>query len=176
MAKNKAPQAAPQPDAAPPGKGKGKLKLIIMIVVALLLAIGVSVGATWFLLSKGNDEEKPAEPQAAAEPVRQTALYEPLTPAFIVNFNHQGRQRHMQVSMTLMARDQVALDALKVHMPVLRNNLVMLLSSQDFAVLSTPVGIEALRQQVTASLQELAQKEVGKPVIEQVLFTNYVLQ
>ena len=73
-------------------------------------------------------------------------------------------------------RDQAALDALKVHMPLLRNRLVMLLSSQDFEALKTPVGKEMLRQQATASVQELAQKEIGKLAIEQVLFTNFVLQ
>jgi len=52
----------------------------------------------------------------------------------------------------------------------------MLLSSQDFEALKTPVGKEMLRQQATASVQELAQKEIGKLAIEQVLFTNFVLQ
>ncbi len=94
----------------------------------------------------------------------------------MVNFNYNGRQRYMQVTVALMARDQAALDALKVHMPVLRNNLVMLFSSQDFESLTSSVGKEMLRQKATASVQELAQKEVGKTVIEQVLFTNFVLQ
>ncbi len=58
----------------------------------------------------------------------------------------------------------------------MRNQLVMLFSSQDFAALATPVGKEMLRQQATASVQELAQKETGKVAIEQVLFTNFVLQ
>ncbi|MBU2324083.1 MAG: flagellar basal body-associated FliL family protein, partial [Gammaproteobacteria bacterium] len=42
--------------------------------------------------------------------------------------------------------------------------------------LITPVGKEMLRQQATASVQELAQKETGKLAVEQVLFTNLVLQ
>jgi flagellar FliL protein len=33
-----------------------------------------------------------------------------------------------------------------------------------------------LRQQATASVQQLAEKETGKVVVEQVLFTNLVLQ
>src|SRR3546814_6350248 len=97
-------------------------------------------------------------------------------PAFVVNFSNKGRQRYMQVSIALMSRDQAALDALKVHMPLLRNRLVMLFSSQDFEALKTPVGKEMLRQQATASVQELAQKEIGKLAVEQVLFTNFVLQ
>ncbi len=156
--------------------GKGKLKLIIIGVLALLLVAGASVGATWFLLNKDRDASAEAEPAKAAPVGPQPAIYEVLAPAFVVNFKHEGRQRYMQVSVALMTRDQAALDALKVHMPVLRNHLVMLFSSQDFAQLMTPVGKEMLRQQATASVQQLALKETGKMVVEQVLFTNFVLQ
>lgn len=176
MAKKQGP-----PDVASPGAesgGKSKVKLIIFIVIGLLLAVGLSVGGTFFFMSRGG-EAPPAEQaaEANAAPQRQAAVYEVLAPAFIVNFtNTGGRQRYMQVSVALMSRDQAALDGLKEHMPLLRNQLVMLFSSQDFASLATPVGQEMLRQQATASVQELAQKELGKLAIEQVLFTNFVLQ
>jgi flagellar protein FliL len=176
MAKKEAAQAPADGEAKP----AGKMKLIILIVVAVLLAVGLSVGGTWFFLSKsGGAEDEHSKAEASAEPavpVKQAAIYEELSPAFVVNFNYQGRPRYMQVSVALMTRDQAALDALKVHMPVLRNRLVMLFSGQDFASLITPVGKEMLRQQATASVQELAEKETGKITVEQVLFTNLVLQ
>ncbi|WP_460156059.1 flagellar basal body-associated protein FliL [Pseudomonas sp. S2_H10] len=154
---------------------KGKLKLIVLIVVALLLAIGVSVGATWYFMHSAQGKPAVAEEQAA--PVgKQPAIFEPMAPAFVANFNQNGRQRYMQVSITMLARNQADLEALKVHMPVIRNNLVMLFSGQDFATLASPVGQEMLRQKATASVQEVAQKELGKVVIEQLLFTNFVLQ
>ncbi|VVN09164.1 hypothetical protein PS662_03758 [Pseudomonas fluorescens] len=153
---------------------KGKLKLIIVIVVALLLAIGLSVGATWFFMH--NAQSKPAATAEAAPVGKQPALFEPMAPAFVANYNQNGRQRYMQVSITMQGRNQADLEALKVHMPVIRNNLVMLFSGQDFATLASPVGQEMLRQKATASVQEVAQKELGKVVIEQLLFTNFVLQ
>lgn len=171
------PDPPPSPEDLPVA-GKGKLKLILLALLVLLLVIAVSVGATWFLLSKrepaldagaqGNREE--------AAPARPPAIYLELAPPFVVNFNVNGRQRYMQVSVALMARDPQALDALKVHLPVVRNELVMLFSSQDFSSLATPIGKEMLRQQATAKVQALAQKETGKPVVEQLLFTNFVLQ
>ncbi|MBV7572245.1 flagellar basal body-associated protein FliL [Pseudomonas sp. PDM32] len=154
---------------------KGKLKLIILIVVALLLAIGVSVGATWYFMHSA--QNKPAVAVVETAPAgKQPAIFESMAPAFVANFNQNGRQRYMQVSITMLARNQVDLEALKVHMPVIRNNLVMLFSGQDFATLASPVGQEMLRQKATASVQEVAQKELGKVVIEQLLFTNFVLQ
>lgn len=179
MAK-KEPAKAPAADDEGKPAGKSKLKLIILIVVGLLLAIGLSVGATLFFLKGDKKDEAKGEEHAAAQeaakPVKKVAIYEVLAPAFVVNYNYKGRQRYMQVSVALMARDKDELDALRVHMPVLRNNLVMLFSSQDFEALSTPVGKEMLRQQTTASVQALAEKETGKMVVEQVLFTNIVLQ
>ena len=153
---------------------KGKLKMIILIVVALLLAIGVSVGATWYFMHSA--QSKPAAAAETAPVGKQPAIFEPMAPAFVANYNQNGRQRYMQVSITILARNQADLDVLKVHMPVIRNNLVMLFSGQDFATLATPVGQEMLRQKATASVQEVAQKELGKVVIEQLLFTNFVLQ
>ncbi|UVL00123.1 flagellar basal body-associated protein FliL [Pseudomonas sp. B21-048] len=153
---------------------KGKIKLIIVIVVALLLAIGVSVGATWYFMH--GTQSKPAAATEAVVVGKQPAIFEAMAPAFVANYNQSGRQRYMQVSITLQGRNQADLEALKVHMPVIRNNLVMLFSAQDFATLATPVGQEMLRQKATASVQEVAQKELGKVVIEQLLFTNFVLQ
>lgn len=175
-------EEAKAPAAEADGKpaGKSKLKLIILIVVGLLLAIGLSVGATLFFLKGDKKEEAKSEEHAktedAGKPVKKQAIYEVLAPAFVVNYNYKGRQRYMQVSVALMGRDKAELDALHEHMPVLRNNLVMLFSGQDFEALSTPVGKEMLRQQTTASVQALAQKETGKMAVEQVLFTNIVLQ
>ena len=167
-------EAAPTADGQP--IGKSKLKLIILIVVGLLLAVGLSVGSAWFIFSKGYKSEEAKSAEAAAAPVRQPAIYQDLMPAFVVNFNHQNRTRYLQVSMALMSRDSAGMEKLKVHMPVLRNRLVMLLSGQDFAALQTPLGKEMLLQLALASVQELAQKETGSTVVEQVLFTNFVLQ
>ncbi len=57
MAKKEATPA----DAGAPSGGKSKLKLILLIVVGLLLAIGLSVGGTWFFLSKSLKAEKTEE-------------------------------------------------------------------------------------------------------------------
>ncbi|EGH21712.1 flagellar basal body-associated protein FliL [Pseudomonas amygdali pv. mori str. 301020] len=154
---------------------KGKLKLIILAVVALLLGVGLSVGATWFLMHKSESTPDPAAAAAAAN-VKPVGVFEPMTPAFVVNFNSNGRQRYMQVSITMLARNAADMEALKAHMPLIRNNLVMLFAAIPFESLASPIGQEMLRQKATASIQEVAQKELGKTVIEQLLFTNFVLQ
>ena len=168
---------AKQPDTLGPATAapkKSNIKMIVLLVVALLLAIALSVAGTWFFLGQSADSSERESTQELA--VKQQAIYEVLTPAFVVNFKSQGKSRYLQVSVALMARNKADLDALKIHMPTLRNQLVMLFSSQEFEELNTPLGVELLKQKATVAVQELALIEVGKPVVEQVLFTNVVMQ
>lgn len=167
MAKN--PQTPEQATQIPK---KNKMKIIILAVVALILAIVLSAVGTWFFLGRAPVEAQPVVESAT----KQQAIYEVLAPAFVVNFKSEGKPRYLQVSVALMARNQADLNALKVHMPTLRNQLVMLFSSQNFDELNTALGIDLLKQKATVAIQELALIEVGKPVIEQVLFTNVVMQ
>lgn len=151
---------------------KSKMKIIVLVTVALIVAIIISVAGTWFFLGRSTAEAEPVAEISA----KQQAIYEVLTPAFVVNFKSEGKARYLQVSVALMARNQADLNALKIHMPTLRNQLVMMFSSQNFDELNTTLGIELLKQKATVAIQELALIEVGKPVIEQVLFTNVVMQ
>ena len=168
MARNQAgaQQPAPQEETA------SKRKPLILICVGLVALLLSAAGLTYALLANGDDSET----TAASEPVRLPALYQPLEPAFTVNYAHGGRQRYMQVSVVLMGRDPQALAAAAEHSPLIRNQLVMLFSSADFDQLSSAEGKEQLREQATLAVQSLMEQELGKPTIESVLFTNLVLQ
>src|SRR5690606_33939255 len=139
MAKKQGPPDVPAPGAET--SGKGKIKLIVAIVLGLLLAVGLSVASTLYFMNRddaGKGEEQ-AQAPAPAVSGKPAAIYEVLAPAFVVNFSNNGvRHRHMPVRVALMSRDQVALHALKEHMPLLRNQLVMRFASHDFATLGTP--------------------------------------
>jgi len=103
------------------------------------------------------------------------AFYINLDPAFVVNFAANNRH-YMQVSVALMGRSQEKLQRLSQHFPALRDKLVMLFAAQDFGAMQTNAGKDALREQATKSVKELAMAQFGDPIIEQVLFTNLVLQ
>ncbi|MEH6493194.1 flagellar basal body-associated FliL family protein [Halopseudomonas sp.] len=154
-----------------PAKSRKKLFILVGIgLLALLLSAG---GVAYFLLS-GDDEE--AAEQEPAEPVKQVALYQALEPPFVVNYTDSGRQRYMQVSVVLMGRNAEGMAKLNQHLPLIRNQLVMLFGSEEFSTLMSPEGKEALREKASLAVKALLEKEVGDPVIESVLFTNMVLQ
>ena len=111
-----------------------------------------------------------------------------MTPNFTINFTVNGRQRYLQAAITLLYRDPALESLLTLHMPAIRNGLVMLLSSKNFDELQTPEGKEQLKLDALVVIQNLLKKEQdalvasgtteGLPAgnVEQVLFTNFVMQ
>lgn len=165
--------------------GGGKKKLLILIVVGIVL-IGLSVGGTLMAIGMFS-EEPPAAAEggeasgeaAAAEEVVETAMpaiYYPLKPTIIVNFNARGRQRFLQADVSLMVREDDVVAAIEEHGTMLQHGLLMLFGGQDYGELQTPEGKELLRQMALEEVQRMLEQEIGKPGVEQVLFTNFVMQ
>jgi flagellar FliL protein len=163
---------------------KSKKKLII-IIVAVLLIVGIGVGAALFLMG-GDDEAVDAEEGAeaaevAAEepaaPVNAPAIYVKLKPEFIVNYQVGPRQRYLQVYMEAMTRNPTIADALEMHSPMIRSSIISLLSQQEFQYLRSAEGRAAVRELVTEEVRRLVTQETGIDTgLEQILFTNYVMQ
>jgi flagellar FliL protein len=94
----------------------------------------------------------------------------------VVNFKQGTRTRYLQVGVNLMSKDPDGVKAATTHLPLIKNNLIMLFSGQEFEALQTPEGKEALRQSALQEVQKILQEKIGKPGIEQVLFTDFVMQ
>jgi flagellar FliL protein len=187
MAKNNTKNGNKNDDKDPTNTGKTdpalekskRKKLLIMILVVISL-VAVSVGATLVLVTHFAGPVSPeVENTNAADPavaVKKPAIYYPMQPVFVVNFESQGRQRFLQVEVNLLLREQDVIPVLELHMPAIRNSLVMLFSGQVYEDLRTADGKEKLRQEALLGVQSVLQKEMGKPGVEQILFTNFVMQ
>ncbi len=185
----KEPRAAPEQDeeadatvAADAGKKKKLIMLGAVVAVLLLLAGGGTflalgmLGGEEKVAAEGEGASATARETEAAKPGRPAAIYEVLEPPFLTNYTVQGRPRYLQLSIALMSREQAGIDAARLHMPVIRNRLVLLLSGEDFATLQTDAGRNQLQQKVLVAVQEILQKEIGAPGVEQVFFTAMVMQ
>lgn len=167
------------PEAGEKKAGGGKKKIILLVLVGIVL-IALSVGGTLLALSMLSPTADVAEDETAEEVVeevvRAPAIYYPLKPPIIVNFNARGRQRYLQAELTLMTREDDVVATIEMHMPMIRNSLVLLFGGQVYEELQTAEGKELLRQDALAEIQRLLEQEIGKPGVEQVLFTNFVMQ
>ncbi|MDQ2078088.1 flagellar basal body-associated FliL family protein [Marinimicrobium sp. ABcell2] len=165
-------RAAAQQQAA-----KRKKRLIYIGAGATVLVLALAGILAWVFLAATLDEEALAAREAQRpEAAAQRAIYYPLAERFTINYDVRGRQRFLQVEVTLMLRDDAAVRGIETHMPRIRNDLVMLFSGQVFEDLQTPEGKELLRQDALRQVQNVLEQEIGRPAVEQVLFTSFVMQ
>ncbi|ETX10897.1 flagellar protein [Marinomonas ushuaiensis DSM 15871] len=149
------------------GKSGGKKKLIIIGLLLLVLVGGGGASAYFFLFS-GDDVE--------VDLTNEPSTYLSLDPVFVVDFMVDGRQRYVQLNMTVMSKNIAQIDAVTMHMPLIRNSLVLLFSSQSFADLQTAEGKVALKQASVDAINGILEQETGQGGIDHVLFTNFVMQ
>lgn len=103
-------------------------------------------------------------------------LYIPLQPAFVANYGGPGRLKYVKVDMTLMVEGLASQQLVEKELPLIRNTAVLVLSRQNENNVVTSAGQERIRQQLLQGLQEALAREVGQPLVTEVLFTNFIYQ
>jgi flagellar FliL protein len=156
-------------------------KKLIIIIVAAVLVVGIGVAAA-LLLMGGDDAPAEETAEAAAEeaPVEATAgpaIYVKLKPEFIVNYQVGTRQRYLQIYMEAMTRNPGVAEALEMHSPMIRSSIISLLGQQSYEYLRTAEGRADIRLKLQEEIQRIVTQETGiEGGLEQILFTNYVMQ
>ncbi len=149
-------------------------KMIIIFALIALVLVGAAVGITLMLVG-GDEEAQPAEEEVVEAP--KEPHYFSLDPPFTVNLEGSGkRPRYLQITLDAMTYDPEVLDAVRQHMPLIRNNLVMLFGRQKLDELATPEGKEKLREETLKTIQEVLKAEIDKPGVEAVYFSSLVMQ
>ena len=120
-----------------------------------------------------------AKAKEAATP-KGPPLYLALDPPLVVSLEDKGAIRFLQVTVELMSRDEDVIANLNTHMPVIRNNLLMLLGGQSIPSLTNRDEKERLRQESLAEVRKILKNNPGKAehpgTVEDVYFTSFVVQ
>jgi len=163
-------------------KGGSNKTMIVLIVLAVLLLLVGGVGG-YVLLTNGEEEEKKEKNQAdeATAPDVKPALYFAIKPEFTVNFADSSKARFLQLSITLMARDDRAFAMVEKHMPIVRDDIINMLAEKSFEQLNSAEGKQKLANEILASVQRVIEEEIKHteivlPGIEAVYFTSFVMQ
>lgn len=162
-------------------KKKSKLMLIIIIAVVLLAGGG---GAAYFFLFMGGDEavevsensgggEQTSDSEVSAEGI---AIYVAMPRPFQFNSPGISRERIVQIEVQLMVRGQDNEELAKRHIPMIEGNLLQVFSASNADDLVTDVGKTELRDKATAQVRQIMKNLEKSPVVEQVLFTGFVIQ
>jgi len=150
------------------GKFGGKKKLIIIGALLLILLGGGGTAAYFFLFSDGDSTEVAL--------TNEPSVYLALDPAFTIDLMVGGKQRYVQLNMTVKSKNMDQVNAVTLHMPLIRNSLVLLFSSQSFDELQTAEGKIALKAAALNAINGILEQETGQGGIDGVLFTNFVMQ
>jgi len=153
---------------------KRQIPWVIAIAVALLAA---GMGG-YLLLARHPAATSVAtgRPRAGTPKVVGVEHYLPLEPAFVVNVQDKDSLRYLQVGITLMSHDTDSLNAAKQADPVIRDALLSLFSSQNYADVSGSAGHQKLQAQALAVVRKIVQARQGRPGIDALYFTSFVVQ
>ncbi|MBD9483042.1 flagellar basal body-associated protein FliL [Pseudomonas sp. PDM14] len=134
--------------------------------IALLLALCLPFAAL------ANEEEKKEGEEGAAPKV----AYYNLVPALVGNFGPGPKLKFFKADIALRVTGTEAEEAVEYHEPLIRNQLVMLFSQQTEESVGSQEAKEALRQEALKQVQAALNQETGKPIVEDLLFNNLIIQ
>lgn len=161
---------------------KGKMMIIVIAAVVVI----ASAAAAFFLLG-GSDESElddPIEEEAPQQQVQMdlgstnvgTALYVAMPRPFVFNVSGSGRDRLVEIKVQLMVRGTDNEETAKMHVPMIEGTLLRVFSSSNADHLVTEAGKIAIKEQSLREVQKALQEIAGNPVVEQILFTGFVMQ
>ena len=118
---------------------------------------------------------------ALAEEAKEGApkvAYISLNPPFVGNYALDGgpRLRVYKADVALRVTGDEAAKAVQSHEPLIRNQLVALFAQQTVDSMSNVEAKEHLRQEALKQVQQVMEAEEGKPIVEDLLFHNFIVQ
>jgi flagellar protein FliL len=163
----KEPEGAQPTPKAQKAKKKGRGKLFWIGMVLFAIAAG---GTSWVVIG----ESPTAAPEAAPQKVEKAPTFLNLD-AFTVNLQQEIGEQYLQVTLTVKTSDDGASEAMKLHMPEIRNRLLLLLSSKKPSELLTVPGKVQLAEEILREVKQPVPEALRANVLA-VYFTSFVIQ
>lgn len=156
------------------GKAKTAKPSKLMLYVSIALAIvAIGLGGALFYVIK----HKPAETEEVEAKVEhKVPIYVDMEKELLINLPPATGSKFLQVGLSIMVFDQAVADVLKKHMPMLRNNLGLVLGTMDAARLRSAEGKQELQARILEEVNSLIQQQLPDASAEQVFFTTFVFQ
>lgn len=114
--------------------------------------------------------------QEEKEAVVEGSIYIPLEPPFVVNYGGSGRLKYLKTELSIRVHDVHTASAVRHHMPLIRNAIVMLLSRQSEESVTTTEGVEKLRETAKQEIIDLLKSEQNAAEVLDVYFNNLIIQ
>ena len=157
-------------------------KKLILIGFLILLLLNAAGAAYYFFVYKGADSVQAdgnageqGKNNASKEEVEPTAYYE-LEDPLIVNFPPGSSVKIIKIAVTVLVQGEASVEVLKKHEPMIRNNLLMVISSIGADRVKTLEGKQELQAKMLNEIGKVMEKMAGKNTAKDVYFTQFVMQ
>ena len=123
-------------------------------------------------------KEVPAQLPGNPAPGAPEILYLNIKKPFVIQLPTKPRHRMMQVKMQITVNSQENLDLVTLHEPLIKNAISEVLYKYQTQpdIYNQIEGRREVKAACLKEVQEAMLKETGKPVVEKVLFTDFVMQ
>lgn len=155
------------PDPTPPAPKRKKRKILLILVVCLFLAGG---GGLAFLVLLDDPGISGTSPESAHSAHSEGVIMS-LQP-FLVNLADRETRRYLKLKVELEVGQEANVKELEKSVVRIRDAMILLLSSKNYADISTLEGKHQLKKDI---VQKLAAIPGGKQV-RGVFFTEFVAQ
>ncbi len=102
--------------------------------------------------------------------------YMELTPPLVVNLATARAASYARIDIQLSIQTDKDAALVTHHMPRIRDRLISLLAGRDGATMTTAQARDALRAELLNNLRETMLAQTGKPAIEALYFTGFIIQ
>lgn len=132
----------------------------------------------WIMLLLALSLPMAAVAEEAKEEAAPKVNYVTLSPPFVGNYGLDGtpKLRVYKADVALRVTGDEATKAVKANEPLIRNQLVALFAQQSAETMNNVEAKEKLRQEALKQTQQIMNDETGKPVVEDLLFNNLIIQ
>ena len=118
-------------------------------------------------------------PAWAEAPLKMTENYPgyvSMGPYLIVNLASEEAARFLRVELDFYVLNAADNNVIQEYRVALRDRLITLLGGRDMEVLQSVEGREALRKETLEALRETLTRFSGRPAIEDLYFTAFIMQ
>ncbi len=101
-----------------------------------------------------------------------------ITSGVVINYGAPSinRLKFAKVGLSVQVGSIESSEIVEYHLPLLKDSIIMMLSGYPEVQIRSAKGKEAIRVAALEKMQTLMEREEGDPVIEEVLFDNFVIQ
>lgn len=126
--------------------------------------------------SLSQDDQTPDEDGNQKPSTAGSNIYLSVKPAFVVNYGGPGRLKYIKLDVSIRVKDTPSSNAVRHHMPLIRDFLVREFSKLEDMDVDTQEGKENVRLAALEGVKALIKEEDGEEGITDLFFNQFVIQ